>query len=147
MATIERQEDFDWEQITPDRVTYARLANTGNYENERIEVSAAISEGQNPLSVLNKLKEFVNSQLHSQNEYELLDRKFYKLRTEIKDHQEKIEQHKKLWLQVQQFWANQNLNTDQEFPTIPDTDTEQKQLSESSTYSETVDDDVNDGPF
>lgn len=38
-------------------VTYATLKNTGNYENERVELTAKVRKGEDPNDVLVALKE------------------------------------------------------------------------------------------
>jgi len=40
-------------------ITYARVFNLGNYENERIEYTACLSDGDDPSEVLSNLKELV----------------------------------------------------------------------------------------
>lgn len=42
------------------QVTYARVINTGNYENERIELTAAINEDESVVDVLDNLRQLVN---------------------------------------------------------------------------------------
>jgi hypothetical protein len=44
-------------------VTYTRLKNTGNFENERIGVTVEVEPGETPLDTLKRAKRFVNEQL------------------------------------------------------------------------------------
>lgn len=55
-------------------VTYATLKNTGNYENERVELTAKVPKGKDPNDVLVALKEqaldalYVLSKIKASNE-------------------------------------------------------------------------------
>lgn len=40
-------------------LTFARVYNTGNYENQRIEIECELSEDDDPEMVLAQMKEFV----------------------------------------------------------------------------------------
>lgn len=44
-------------------ITYARIKNIGNYENERLEVTGIVSAGEDPAKVLRELKGFTLSSL------------------------------------------------------------------------------------
>jgi len=43
-------------------ITYARLWNLGNYENERFEVTAQVAAGDDPAAVLRECKAFVENE-------------------------------------------------------------------------------------
>lgn len=44
-------------------IKYSQTKNTGNYENERLEVVAELEPGDDPSECLNKLKYFVHGEL------------------------------------------------------------------------------------
>lgn len=46
-------------------ITYDRVKNLGNYENEKIHVEALLEEGEDPDIVLNGLRDFVDFHLQS----------------------------------------------------------------------------------
>lgn len=53
------------------QITYARLWNLGNYENERFEATATVGEGEDPAVVLREVKAFVeNERLRMIREYQ-----------------------------------------------------------------------------
>jgi DNA repair ATPase RecN len=64
-------------------VSYSALKNLGNYENEKVHAVATVEEGQDPIAVLNLLKDWVNTQLNVeiqiQDRYRKLDQLVYKI--------------------------------------------------------------------
>ena len=44
------------------QLSFARVFNTGNFENQRVEVTAELNTGDDPATVLRQMKEFVQSQ-------------------------------------------------------------------------------------
>ena len=47
--------------VTYERVEYARVFNLGNYENERIGLTAKVPDGGNMLAAINKIKDDVEA--------------------------------------------------------------------------------------
>lgn len=45
-------------------ITYKRVKNLGNYENETFQATATVTEADDPETAAKKLREFVNSQLY-----------------------------------------------------------------------------------
>lgn len=100
-------------------VTYSALGNMGNYQNERIELSAELEEGETYTEVLEKLKKGVHAKLKSQDEYWETCKKFDQANKDLKAILAKLEAAKKNWELVSEFLKAQGIKTDSaEFPTL-----------------------------
>jgi hypothetical protein len=51
------------------KITYSALANLGNYENQRIELEATVSEDENWEEVLEKITLMVHQKLKNESEF------------------------------------------------------------------------------
>jgi predicted nucleic acid-binding Zn-ribbon protein len=83
-------------------VCYSRLKNLGNYENERLDATTAVLEGQTPEDVHHQLKEWVHQQLglsssELQQEVQQLEDRRYDLRNDIQAIERRLEKLKQQW--------------------------------------------------
>lgn len=49
-------------------ITYQRVKNLGNYESERLEITAEINEGEKPQEAIERLRELVLNRLNIETE-------------------------------------------------------------------------------
>ena len=90
-------------------VTYHRLKNLGNYENERLEATAAIHEGDSPAEVLLDIQQCVSNQLNLKEDIrgeirDLRDRKAT-LNSEIFGLEARLAELKTKWLEAKKVLA------------------------------------------
>lgn len=60
--------------MKPLTVTYAKLNNLGNYENERVEIAVELQDGDTPQAVLDAARQFVTRQFPDPDRQHALER-------------------------------------------------------------------------
>ena len=78
-------------------VGYSRLANLGGYENEKVNASARVDEGQDAAEVLESLKAWVNERVSSENEAYGLRESAHDLRWKIEGLNRQLADAKQKW--------------------------------------------------
>jgi chromosome segregation ATPase len=112
-------------------VTYHRLKNLGNYENERLEATAAIHEGDSPVEVLLDIKQWVSNQLNLKEDIrgEIRDLQHRKstLNSEIFGLEARLAELKTKWLEAKKVLAAHGIEVtellwfeEQPEPTLPE---------------------------
>ncbi len=88
-------------QITS--VNYSRLANLGNYENEKVGASARVDEGQDPDIVLSELRQWVDGKLQDIDEYREMEERRLNLTRNLGDLEGKVAAAGRMWEKAQTF--------------------------------------------
>lgn len=101
-------------------VTYSRLKNLGNYENERLDATAAVLEGQTPEQVHEQLRTWVHGQLKLtmtdlEQEVQQLEGRRYDLKNDCQAIERRLEQLKKQWNEAKTLLTIHGINVP-EFP-------------------------------
>lgn len=78
-------------------VTYARLVNLGNYENERVEYEDAVRPGETPEAAYERVRAWVYAQLAREDEMRDLEARKKALRGEIFEAEEKARRVRREW--------------------------------------------------
>ncbi|MGG6296292.1 hypothetical protein ACQ4M4_18030 [Leptolyngbya sp. AN02str] len=92
------------------KVYYSRLANLGNYSNERISMRADLDEGDSPEEVIEHLRGRVVP-LCGENAQEL-DTKRYRLQDMVSELKRKLEDYQQKWDQAAEFLRAQGIKPD-----------------------------------
>jgi hypothetical protein len=124
-------------------VHYAALVNTGNYENEKIGLTAQIEEGDTVQSVVTALREQTFTHLDQKDK---LARR-YDLINQVQDLERQVERARAEYEQVSAFMTAQGLKADMpSFPVLrraieaaPPDVTETVRIEESEVYEEDED--------
>jgi hypothetical protein len=96
-------------------IHYSALVNTGNYENEKIGLDAALEDGDTVESVIEALKDRAFASLHRSD---LLQER-RDLRYEVQELNEKVNEAREQWEQTRAFLKAQGLRADPpSFPTF-----------------------------
>jgi hypothetical protein len=122
------------------RVTYSALANLGNYENQRIELEASISEDDNWEEVLEKLTLFVHEKLKNQETYFDYCNKYDRAKAKLNDVCAKLEKAYEQWEESSNFLIAQGLK-----PSVPAFPIARQNLISSGI--DEVDAEINDIPY
>lgn len=93
-----------------DRVTYHYLANLGDYQNERIELSAVLEEGETPEEAIAKLKQQVLAM--AGKSYQSLEKERWNLAQEVKKLEEKLKKAQADWDAMAEFLRVQGIKPD-----------------------------------
>lgn len=102
------------------QVHYSALANLGNYENEKVELSAQLEEGENYHDCLEDLKLKVHAELNNVERYQKLQRSLRDKARELQTVHELLEKAKAQWEIVSTFMVSQGIKTDMAaFPVLP----------------------------
>jgi hypothetical protein len=96
------------------KITYSALANLGNYENQRIELEATVSEDENWEEVLEKITLMVHQKLKNEDDYRNYCQKYDKAKTRLNDICEKLELAYEQWEETSNFLVAQGLK-----PSVP----------------------------
>lgn len=105
------------------KVTYAALANLGNYENERIELEATIGEGDSYEEVLADLTQKVHEQLKNEKDYYQYCHKYNDAQRRLKEITEKLQKAYDQWEETSNFLVAQGLK-----PSVPSFPIERQKL-------------------
>jgi hypothetical protein len=104
-------------QIT--KVSYAKLTNLGNYENEKIELEAVVKEGEDWKIVLEELRTQVSEQTKGTVDLRKIREEFYEKEQQLNDLTLKVERAQKIWETVSTFMKAQGINTNpSQFPQL-----------------------------
>lgn len=98
-----------------DRVTYHYLVNLGDYQNERIELSAVLEEGESPEEAISKLKEQVLA--IAGEKWQTLEDQRYELAKQVRDLEKKLKKAQADWDAMAEFLRTQGIKPDA--PTSP----------------------------
>lgn len=93
-----------------DRVTYHYLANLGDYQNEKIELSAVLEEGETPEDAIAKLKE--QTLAMAGKSYQRLEKDRWNLAQEVKQLEQKLKKAQEDWDAMAEFLRTQGLKPD-----------------------------------
>lgn len=78
-------------------VGYTRLKNLGNFENQKVHASSAVEEGQDPVQVLNDVKEWVHEQLGQEIDVRHLQEKKYVLQSNVNRLEQSLKRLQQQW--------------------------------------------------
>jgi hypothetical protein len=91
--------------LTITSVSYSRLVNLGNYENEKVQASARVADGQDPDVVLGGLKTWVSERVTDVQGTSRLDNRVWDLRGELGDLERRISEARQKWNAVKPVLA------------------------------------------
>lgn len=98
------------------KVVYHALFNLGDYENEKIELSAQLEEGETPEEVVPKLRERVTA-LAQPKQGEMWNQR-YELEQEIKQLEKRLAESRTSWNATAEFLRTQGIKS--EMPDMPE---------------------------
>lgn len=98
-------------------VKYASLANLGNYENERIELEAEVSEEENWEEVLSELEQLVHSKLKNEEKYQQYISHYYEMQCKLEELSKKLHKRRQ---RRDVRWQKDRLVGDSDSPLIVD---------------------------
>lgn len=87
------------------KINYQAVKNLGNYESERLEASAEVEEGEDPIQAVGNLRAWVEERLQMREEVKNLEE-------EHRDLVAKVALVKARWEKVQQFFQKLGLSLD-----------------------------------
>ncbi|WP_157867323.1 hypothetical protein [Gloeothece citriformis] len=137
---------FERTEITIDRITYARLVSTGNYENEKIEVSSVVEEGRSPDEVLAFLKQFVGERTHSLQQYQDWCNEYWAKKADLNNLIRKLQEAEEQWEKARLFLVTQGLKKEEDLPSFPALPFAKEQGQEANN-AEFVENDLEDIPM
>lgn len=127
------------------KVTYAALANLGNYENERLELELELKSEDSWEDCLADLKTKVHSQLHNEKNYLEYCQRYREKQQQLRDISEKLQVACSQWEETSNFLISQGLK-----PSVPSFPFEKQNLITAEVESlavSAVEDDFDDIPM
>lgn len=123
------------------KVVYHALFNLGDYNNEKIELSAQLEEGETPEDIVPKLRERVTA-LAQPNLKEMWDKR-YELEQEIRRLEKKLAESRDSWNATAEFFRTQGIK-----PEMPDMPEFKNLLNPAaSEHTEIVEGELDSSPF
>lgn len=93
-------------------VSYSRLVGLGNYENERVGITAEVAPDENADDVLASLRRWVNARVTDHESNRELEGRQTELQYAIQDYELRTEHAKKRWEMAEAFLKSHGINPD-----------------------------------